>query len=158
MRNGWVVNAEATAVVPTVPWQGAGRGGGGARVAAVCGRRGRGGAAAGPRGPTAGPRAAAGGGGPLDVLIRLLALLWMGLAHGVGWLVRAVGRRAADARDLDPEHRRDGGGLFVLGIAVLLAAGVWFGAGGAFGRYIALVLRLFVGRVAGALPVLLLIR
>jgi S-DNA-T family DNA segregation ATPase FtsK/SpoIIIE len=81
----------------------------------------------------------------------------MGLAHGIGWLVRAVGRRAADARELDPEHRRDGAGLFVLGIAVLLAAGVWFGAGGVFGSYVALVLRLFIGRVAAALPVLLLI-
>src|SRR5256714_8433779 len=105
-----------------------------------------------------GRRPAARGGGPLDLLGRVLTLLWMGLAHGVGWLVRAVGRRAADARELDPEHRRDGAGLLVLGIAVLLAAGVWFGAGGVFGSYVALVLRLFVGRVAGALPVLLLIR
>src|SRR5438309_5683769 len=95
--------------------------------------------------------------GPLDVLGRLLWLLWMGLAHGVGWLVRAMGRRAADARELDPEHRRDGAGLLVLGLSVLLAAGVWFGAGGVFGGYIALVLRLFVGRVAATLPVLLLI-
>ncbi len=102
-------------------------------------------------------RPAARGGGPLDVLGRLLALLWMGLAHGVGWLVRAVGRRAADARDLDPEHRRDGAGLLVLGIAVLLAAGVWFGAGGAFGSYVALVLRLFIGRLSAVLPVLLLV-
>ncbi len=80
----------------------------------------------------------------------------MGLAHGIGWLVRTVGRRAADARELDPEHRRDGAGLLVLGVAVLLAAGVWFGAGGTFGRYVALVLRLFVGKLALALPVLLL--
>src|SRR2546421_11551129 len=86
------------------------------------------------RGSSTGRRPAArGGGGPLDLLGRVLTLLWMGLAHGVGWLVRAVGRRAADARELDPEHRRDGAGLLVLGIAVLLAAGVWFHAGGAFG-------------------------
>src|SRR6266545_3474931 len=101
-------------------------------------------------------RAARGGGGPVDVLFRALGLLWMGLAHGIGWLVRTVGRRAADARELDPEHRRDGAGLLVLGVAVLLAAGVWFGAGGTFGRYVALVLRLFVGKLALALPVLLL--
>src|SRR5438094_632093 len=70
-----------------------------------------------------GRRPAARGGGPLDLLGRVLTLLWMGLAHGVGWLVRAVGRRAADARELDPEHRRDGAGLLVRGIAVLLACG-----------------------------------
>jgi len=95
--------------------------------------------------------------GPLDVLGRLLWLLWMGLAHGVGWLVRAAGRRAADARELEPEHRRDGAGLLVLAFALLLAAAVWFHAGGPFGSYIALVLRLFLGDLALALPVLLLV-
>ena len=104
-----------------------------------------------------GRRPAARGGGPLDLLGRVLTLLWMGLAHGVGWLVRAVGRRAADARELDPEHRRDGAGLLVLGIAVLLAAGVWFHAGGAFGGYVALVLRLFIGWLSVVLPVLLVV-
>ena len=103
------------------------------------------------------PAARSAGIGPLDLLGRALRLLWMGLAHGVGWLVRAVGRKAADARELDPEHRRDGAGLLVLGAAVLLAAAVWFGAGGPFGGYVALVLRLFLGRLAGVLPVLLLI-
>jgi DNA segregation ATPase FtsK/SpoIIIE, S-DNA-T family len=95
--------------------------------------------------------------GPLDVLGRLLWLLWMGLAHGVGWLVRAAGRRAADARELDPEHRRDGAGLLVLGTAVFFAAAVWFHSGGPFGSYLAFVLRLFVGELAVTLPVLLLV-
>ncbi len=96
--------------------------------------------------------------GPLDVLGRLIVLLWMGLAHGVGWLVRAVGRRAADARDLDPEHRRDGAGLLVLALALLMAAAVWLGAGGPFGDYIAQLSRLLVGTIAVTLPVLLLIK
>jgi DNA segregation ATPase FtsK/SpoIIIE, S-DNA-T family len=95
--------------------------------------------------------------GPLDVLGRLLWLLWMGLAHGIGWLVRAAGRRAADARELDPEHRRDGAGLLVLGLAVLFAAAVWFHAGGPFGNYIAFVMRLFVGDLALVVPILLLV-
>ncbi len=95
--------------------------------------------------------------GPFEVFRRLLVLLWMGLAHGIGWLVRAVGRRAADARELDPEHRRDGAGLLVLGLAVLLAAAVWWHAGGAFGHYIAFVVRLFVGVIAFALPILLVV-
>jgi S-DNA-T family DNA segregation ATPase FtsK/SpoIIIE len=88
---------------------------------------------------------------------RLLVLLWMGLAHGVGWLVRAAGRRAADARELDPEHRRDGAGLLVLGLSLLLAVAVWLRAGGPFGLYISLLTRLFIGSIAYALPVLLLI-
>src|SRR5438309_5738997 len=95
--------------------------------------------------------------GPLDVLGRLLWLLWMGLAHGLGWLVRTAGRRAADARELDPEHRRDGAGLLVLGLAVLLAAAVWWHTGGPFGHYIAFVIRLFLGSIALALPILLVI-
>src|SRR5690606_8938678 len=35
-----------------------------------------------------------------------LVALWLGLAGAVGWLVRAVGRQAATAREIDPEHRR----------------------------------------------------
>jgi S-DNA-T family DNA segregation ATPase FtsK/SpoIIIE len=81
----------------------------------------------------------------------------MGVAHGVGWVVRAAGRRAADARELDPEHRRDGAGLLVLALALLLAAAVWFRAGGPFGVYIALLTRLLIGNIAVTLPVLLLI-
>ncbi|GAA5181729.1 DNA translocase FtsK [Rugosimonospora acidiphila] len=98
------------------------------------------------------------GGGPLDVLGRLFVLLWMGIAHGVGWIVRAVGRRAADARELDQEHRRDGAGLLVLALALLLAAAVWFRAGGPFGVYVALLTRLVIGNIAVTLPVLLVVR
>jgi S-DNA-T family DNA segregation ATPase FtsK/SpoIIIE len=88
---------------------------------------------------------------------RLVILLWMAIAHGVGWVVRTVGRRAADARDLDPEHRRDGAGLLVLALALLLAVAVWFRGGGVFGDYIGFLTRLFVGDISLALPLLLLI-
>src|SRR4051812_1338725 len=56
---------------------------------------------------------------PLALLGRGIIALWMGVAHLLGWVFRAVGRQAATARDLDPEHRRDGVGLAVLGLAVL---------------------------------------
>lgn len=82
---------------------------------------------------------------------------WMGLAHAIGWLARAVGRQAATARDLDREHRRDGAGLAVLGIALVLAVAVWFGSAGPFGLWLARTTRLFVGAIAMALPLLLLI-
>src|SRR5690554_7517818 len=43
-------------------------------------------------------------------IVRVLAALWMALAHLLGGLVRRLGT----ARDLDPEHRRDGVGLALL--------------------------------------------
>ncbi|BCB87740.1 hypothetical protein Psuf_050530 [Phytohabitans suffuscus] len=83
--------------------------------------------------------------------------LWMGLAHGVGWAVRGVGRQAANARDLDPEHRRDGAGLLLLGLAILTGVAVWFSGAGPVGERVADTVRLFLGAIAAALPLLLLV-
>ncbi|MDG4823684.1 DNA translocase FtsK 4TM domain-containing protein [Asanoa sp. WMMD1127] len=83
--------------------------------------------------------------------------LWMGLAHSIGWVVRGVGRQAATARDLDPEHRRDGAGLLLLGCAILTSVAVWFSSAGPVGQRIEDGVRLFIGAIAVALPVLLLI-
>ena len=83
--------------------------------------------------------------------------VWMGLAHGVGWLVRGVGRQAANARDLDPEHRRDGAGLLLLGLAILTGVAVWFSSAGPVGARVADTVRLFLGAIAAALPLLLLV-
>ena len=94
--------------------------------------------------------------GPLSLAGRALGALWMGLAHTVGWSFRAVGQKAAEARELDPEHRRDGAGLFVLACSILLGVAVWFGAGGPFGGTIANVARLFLGSLAAVLPLVLL--
>ena len=81
----------------------------------------------------------------------------MGLAHTVGWLVRAVGRQAATARDLDAGHRRDGGGLLLLGLAILSGVAVWFSSAGPAGAWIADAMRLFFGAIAFVLPLLLLL-
>src|SRR5204862_7680684 len=81
--------------------------------------------------------------------------VWMGLGHGVGWVVRAVGRKAATARDLEPEHRRDGLGLLMIGLAILLAVAVWFDRAGQVGGWIAQATRFVLGAVAAVLPVLL---
>jgi S-DNA-T family DNA segregation ATPase FtsK/SpoIIIE len=80
----------------------------------------------------------------------------MGLASGVGWLARGVGRQAATARELDPEHRRDGAGLFVLGCAILVGVAVWTGSAGPVGTWVADTVRLFLGAISVTLPLLLL--
>ena len=54
---------------------------------------------------------------------KALAAVWLGIAHAVGATARSVGR---SARDLDPEHRRDGVGLFLVGLALVVAAAVWW--------------------------------
>ena len=62
-----------------------------------------------------------------------MAGLWMGIAHALGWVVRAIGRKAATARELDREHQRDGGGLLLIGLAIVLAVAVWFNGAGPAG-------------------------
>jgi DNA segregation ATPase FtsK/SpoIIIE, S-DNA-T family len=86
-----------------------------------------------------------------------LAALWMGLASGLGWVVRAVGRQAASAKDLNAEHRRDGAALLLLALAILLAVALWFGGGGPLGEVVAVAARGAVGTVATFLPPLLLL-
>jgi S-DNA-T family DNA segregation ATPase FtsK/SpoIIIE len=80
----------------------------------------------------------------------------MGLAHGVGWAARGVGRQAATAKDIDPEHRRDGAGLLMLGLAILVGVAVWVGSAGPVGNWLADSVRLFFGGLAVLLPLLLL--
>ncbi|MDO9456552.1 DNA translocase FtsK [Nocardioides sp.] len=77
------------------------------------------------------PRAVRTGTGPVakifQTLFRGVAAVWIALAHGVGAAIRGMGR---SARDLEPEHRRDGAGLFLVGVAVVVGAAVWFAAPG----------------------------
>jgi DNA segregation ATPase FtsK/SpoIIIE, S-DNA-T family len=94
---------------------------------------------------------------PLGLLFRGLVAMWMGLAHAVGWVARAVGRKAATARELDPEHRRDGAGLALIGLAVLLGAAIWFQSAGPVGRWLAQICHTFFGSLSTVLPVLLVV-
>ncbi|WP_344651716.1 DNA translocase FtsK [Cryptosporangium japonicum] len=88
--------------------------------------------------------------GPGQVLVNA----WLLVARGVGGGVRAAGRQASSARDLPPEHRRDGAGLFVLALAIVAAAALWFDAGGPTGEGIRIGVRWLVGSAAVALPIL----
>ncbi|MBX6750955.1 MAG: DNA translocase FtsK 4TM domain-containing protein, partial [Micromonosporaceae bacterium] len=79
----------------------------------------------------------------------------MGLAHAVGWVVRAIGRKAATARELDRSHRRDGGGLLLIGLGIVFAVAVYWGGGGPVGQFVAGYTRFCVGAITVALPPLL---
>jgi S-DNA-T family DNA segregation ATPase FtsK/SpoIIIE len=82
---------------------------------------------------------------------RAIAAAWMLVAGAVGFAARAVGR---SARDLDPHHRRDGLGLLTLGVAIVLAAGLWGRMGNAAGRAIQAVLEGGFGSLAWVAPIL----
>jgi S-DNA-T family DNA segregation ATPase FtsK/SpoIIIE len=79
----------------------------------------------------------------------------MGLAHSVGWVARGVGRQAATAKEIDPEHRRDGAGLLMLGVAILVGVAVYTGSAGPVGTWLADAVRLFFGGISVLLPLLL---
>ena len=78
------------------------------------------------------------------------------LAHSVGSAARGVGRQAATAKEIDPEHRRDGAGLLLLGLSILVAVAVWAGSAGPVGRWLSDTVRLFFGGLSVLLPLLLL--
>jgi DNA segregation ATPase FtsK/SpoIIIE, S-DNA-T family len=78
--------------------------------------------------------------------------VWLGLAHLVGGTVRHIG---SAARDLDPEHRRDGAGLALVGLAVVIAAAVWWGMPSPVGDGLRTVVTGSVGSLGWAVPVLL---
>ena len=76
------------------------------------------------------------------------------MAHVAGGAVRRIGH---SARELEPEHRRDGIGFFLLGLAVVVAAREWWGLKGMAGDVIHAVVAGTFGRVAYAVPIALLL-
>jgi S-DNA-T family DNA segregation ATPase FtsK/SpoIIIE len=103
------------------------------------------------------PRSVRNGPGPVATLFtalgRGLAAVWLGVAHVIGAAVRKIGHTA---RDLEPEHRRDGAGLFLIGLAVVVAAAVWWQLPGGIGDFTRTVVTGSVGLVGWFVPFLLL--
>jgi S-DNA-T family DNA segregation ATPase FtsK/SpoIIIE len=66
-----------------------------------------------------------------------------------------VGTRAATARELEPEHRRDGRGLALLAAGAICVMGIWFSSAGPLGRVVGWVAREVIGVAALALPIAL---
>jgi S-DNA-T family DNA segregation ATPase FtsK/SpoIIIE len=77
---------------------------------------------------------------------RGLVRCWIGIAHLIGGIVRGVGH---GARDLDPAHRRDGAGLTLIGLAVVVAAAIWWHVPGAVGDGVRTMVSGSVGCSAG---------
>jgi len=83
-----------------------------------------------------------------------LRALWLGIAHVIGAVVRRVG---STARDLEPEHRRDGLGLGLVGLAIIVSAAEWWRLPGSVGGAIRAVVEGTVGIASYAVPLLLLL-
>ena len=79
--------------------------------------------------------------------------MWIGLAHLVGSIARGIGR---GARDLDPEHRRDGLGLGLIAGAVIIAAATWFRVEGWFIAWSGTIATAIFGALAWIAPLCLL--
>jgi S-DNA-T family DNA segregation ATPase FtsK/SpoIIIE len=77
----------------------------------------------------------------------------MGVSHIAGGAVRRVG---TSARDLEPEHRRDGLGFALIALAIVVAAREWWGVSGVFGQAVHAVFAGTFGRIAYAVPLVLL--
>ncbi len=86
------------------------------------------------------------------MIARALAAVWLGIAHGLGATARSIGRTA---RDLEPEHRRDGAGLFLFGLALVVAAAVWFQLGGGVMEFTRTLVAGSVGKVGWLVPFML---
>jgi DNA segregation ATPase FtsK/SpoIIIE, S-DNA-T family len=93
---------------------------------------------------------------PIVALGTVLRALWKGIAALVGSIARAIGRNAATARELEPEHRRDGIALAVLAFGLIAAVSLWFGAAGPIGHGLSIGVRAVIGNGALLLPVVLL--
>src|SRR5690606_35152647 len=85
----------------------------------------------------------------LRALGRAIAAIWLGIAHAFGALVRSVG---GVARDLEPEHRRDGVGLFFVGLALIVSASIWWEMPGPVGDATRSVIAGSMGVVGWGVP------
>lgn len=103
------------------------------------------------------PRAVRSGPGPVSRLVgaffHALGAVWLAIAHGAGAVARGIGH---GADDLEPDQRRDGVGLFLLGSAVVVAAAVWWQLPGAVMDGARTVVQGSVGKVGFVVPLALL--
>ena len=78
--------------------------------------------------------------------------MWLGIAGLIGAITRSVGK---GARDLDPEQRRDGVGLGIIGLGIVVAASVWWHIPSPVGDTTRSIITGSVGILGWAVPILL---
>jgi S-DNA-T family DNA segregation ATPase FtsK/SpoIIIE len=79
------------------------------------------------------------------------------VGRGVVKLGRSAGKAAGRTREIDPAHRRDGLGVGFVVLAVIAAAGIWWGAGGPVGRGFSAAVGAVFGTPGVLLPLLLVV-
>ena len=89
---------------------------------------------------------------PTGGLYRLVRALWLGIAHSIGAIFRGIGR---GARGLDPAHRKDGVGLLLLGVTLVVAAGTWSDLKGPVGGLVTTLVTGSFGRLDLLVPFLI---
>ncbi|WP_345640171.1 DNA translocase FtsK [Streptomyces tremellae] len=89
---------------------------------------------------------------PTGGVYRLVRAVWLGAAHGVGGAMRGIGR---GAKGLDPAHRKDGLGLLLLALALIIAAGTWSSLKGPVGELVTMLITGAFGRLDLLVPILL---
>jgi len=89
----------------------------------------------------------------LKIVLSALSSTWRLLAKSLGSSIRFVAR---GARDLDPEHHRDGGALLVLLLSLAAFAGTWFRADNYVGRNLYSLFYGAFGRIGSLAPLVLL--
>nr|WP_211270191.1 DNA translocase FtsK [Rhodococcus phenolicus] len=84
----------------------------------------------------------------LDSIGRGIGAGWFMIARGLGATVRTMGK----AGDIEHGHRRDGIGLGLIALGVVVAGSVWFGVGGPVGGWIESGVRAVTGGASAVLP------
>lgn len=85
-------------------------------------------------------------------VVQFLGRMLRGLAHGVGALARSFG---GVEKDVEPERRRDGTGLFILVLALVFASRTWFMLPGPVGETIGVITSTLFGMTAPLVPAVL---
>ncbi|WGT46204.1 FtsK/SpoIIIE family DNA translocase [Tessaracoccus lacteus] len=86
-------------------------------------------------------------------ILRGIGKAFSGLAAGVGWIARSFG---GAAKDVDPKLRRDGWGLLLLSIGIVMAARFWFALPGPVGEFLDLTISTVFGSLSPVVPAVLL--
>ncbi|WP_082573496.1 MULTISPECIES: DNA translocase FtsK [unclassified Nocardioides] len=104
------------------------------------------------------PRAVRNGPGPVArafvALGRGIAALWLAFAHAIGAVARGIGH---SAREIEPEQRRDGFGLLLCGLAMIIASAVWFEVPGGVMDFTRAAVSGTVGKIGWFVPLLVLL-